>query len=132
MTNHVHLLITPQSTEAVSRFVTALGPCYVQYINKTCGRTGTLWHSRYKSSRIDGDTYLLSRERYIEMNPVRAGIVDDPAYHRAPFQTHIDDDPINDIRLALQQGQPLGDSRFTATIARMTGQRREAGARASA
>ncbi len=49
MTNHVHLPLTPPSGEAVSRFIMALGRRYVQYINKTYGRTGTLWSSRYKS-----------------------------------------------------------------------------------
>jgi putative transposase len=82
MTNHVHRLITPTRAESVSRFIMALGRRYVRYINKTQGRTGTLWGSRYKSSLIDADDYLLSCQRYIEMNPVRAGMVDDPAHYR--------------------------------------------------
>jgi putative transposase len=162
MTNHVHLLITPTRAEAVSRLIMSLGRRYVQYINKTCGRTGTLWDSRYKSSLIDSEHYLLSCQRYIEMNPVRAGMVDDPAHYRwssyrcnalgqpeplvtphaiytafggdastrgeryrALFRTQSDHDPIGDIRLALQQSQPLGNSRFADTIEQMTGQRRE-------
>ena len=56
MTNHVHLLLTPPSGEAVSRFIMALGRRYVQYVNKTYRRTGTLWDSRYKSSLIQADS----------------------------------------------------------------------------
>jgi putative transposase len=82
MTNHVHLLITPQKAEAVPKLLIALGRHYVQYINKTYSRTGTLWDSRYKSSLIQAETYLLACMRYIELNPVRAGMVSDPAQYR--------------------------------------------------
>ena len=54
MTNHVHLLLTPPSAEAVSHLIMSLGRRYVQYINKTYRRTGTLWDSRYKSSLTQG------------------------------------------------------------------------------
>ena len=82
MTNHVHLLLTPQQAESVPRLIIALGRRYVQYINKTYRRTGTLWDSRYKSSLIQAETYLLTCQRYIELNPVRAAMVDDPAHYR--------------------------------------------------
>ncbi len=82
MTNHVHLLITPQQTEDVSRIIISLGRRYVQYINKTYRRTGTLWDSRYKSSLVQVDHYLLLCQRYIELNPVRADMVNDPAHYR--------------------------------------------------
>ena len=82
MTNHVHLLLTPPSPEAVSQLVISLGRRYVQYINKTYRRTGTLWDSRYKSSLVQADAYLLLCQRYIELNPVRAAMVDDPAHYR--------------------------------------------------
>ena len=72
MTHHVHLLITPERSEAVPRVIIALGRRYVQYINTTYRRTGTLWDSRYKSSLIQAETYLLACQRYIELNPVRA------------------------------------------------------------
>jgi putative transposase len=160
MTNHVHLLITPKRAESVSRCIMALGRRYVQYINKSQGRTGTLWDSRYKSSLIDADNYLLSCMRYIEMNPVRAGMVDDPAHYRwssyrrnalqqddalltphtvykalgtdeatiskhyrALFRTKLAHDPISDIRMALQQSQPLCNSRFADKVAKITGVR---------
>lgn len=82
MTNHVHLLITPSAVAAVPELMMSLGRRYVQYINRRYGRTGTLWDSRYKSSLIEAETYLFACHRYIEMNPVRAGLVDDPAAYR--------------------------------------------------
>lgn len=82
MTNHVHLLITPDQAEAVPKLMISLGRRYVQYVNRTYGRTGTLWDSRYKSSLIDAEAYLLSCMRYIELNPVRAGMVADPGDYR--------------------------------------------------
>ena len=75
MTNHVHLLVTPRDEEGISRMMQALGRKYVQYFNFTYGRTGTLWEGRYKSTLVDTDHYLLTVYRYIELNPVRAGIV---------------------------------------------------------
>ena len=82
MTNHVHLLLTPRKAPAVPRLVISLGRRYVQYINKTYKRTGTLWDSRYKSSSVQAEPYLLLCQRYIELNPVRAAMVDDPAHYR--------------------------------------------------
>ena len=82
MTNHVHLLLTPPEPAAVSRLMISLGRRYVHYINKTYRRTGTLWDSRYKSSLVHAEPYLLLCQRYIELNPVRAAMVDDPARDR--------------------------------------------------
>ncbi|MFM9886255.1 MAG: transposase [Burkholderiales bacterium] len=82
MTNHVHLLLTPRKAAAVPRLIMSLGRRYVQYVNRTHGRSGTLWDSRYKSSVIQPDTYLLRCQRYIELNPVRAAMVSDPAHYR--------------------------------------------------
>ena len=82
MTNHVHLLLTPNTAADVPRIVISLGRRYVQYVNKTYRRTGTLWDSRYKSSLIESDRYLLTCQRYIELNPVRSAMVDDPAHYR--------------------------------------------------
>jgi len=82
MTNHVHLLITPKRAEDVPGLMISIGRRYVQYINKTYRRTGTLWDSRYKSSLIQSDLYLLTCQRYIELNPVRAAMVEDPAHYR--------------------------------------------------
>jgi len=82
MTNHVHLLLTPPDGDAMSRLMISLGRRYVAYVNKTYRRTGTLWDSRYKSSLVQADDYLLLCMRYIELNPVRAAMVDDPAHYR--------------------------------------------------
>lgn len=125
-----------------------------------------LWDCRYKSSLVQAEPYLIACQRYIELNPVRAAMVDDPARYRwtsyrtnalgevnaklTPhplylalgrngqeryaayrdlFRAHLDDAAIGDIRLALSQGQPVGNSRFYAAIEKVTGNRREARAR---
>ncbi len=78
MTNHVHILVTPEDTSGISRMMQYVGRRYVPYINQAYGRSGTLWEGRYKSSLIDADNYFLACSRYIEMNPVRAGMVAHP------------------------------------------------------
>lgn len=163
MTNHVHLLVTPQKAETIPKLIISLGRRYVQYINTTYRRTGTLWDSRYKSSLIQAETYLLACMRYIELNPVRAAMVEDPTHYRwtsyranalgrpdefltphptytaiaasteerlvayrALFRPHLERDGIADIRLAMNQNQPLGDHRFHAKIAKIVGEPRQA------
>ena len=87
MTNHVHLLMTPETEKGVSQLMQALGRYYVRYINQTYKRTGTLWEGRYKSTLVDSDNYFLTVSRYIELNPVRAGMVDHPsAYTWSSYQ----------------------------------------------
>lgn len=78
MTNHVHLLATPDTETSLSRVLQSVGRRYVQYFNRTYDRTGTLWEGRYKATLIDSERYLLTCMRYIELNPVRAGMVDHP------------------------------------------------------
>lgn len=75
MTNHVHLLVTPGEPGAVGRMMQMVGRRYVRAVNDAVGRTGTLWEGRYKASLVDTDAYLLTCYRYIELNPVRAGMV---------------------------------------------------------
>jgi putative transposase len=82
MTNHVHLLATPCSPQAMSRVMQHLGRCYVRYVNNTHKRTGTLWEGRFRASVVDTERYFLTCCRYIELNPVRAGIVDAPEDYR--------------------------------------------------
>jgi putative transposase len=79
MTNHVHLLMSPETDKGVSQLMQSLGRYYVMYINKTYQRTGTLWEGRYKSTLVDSDNYFLLVSRYIELNPVRANMVEHPA-----------------------------------------------------
>ena len=78
MTNHAHLLLTPKTEKAISQVMQSLGRYYVQYFNYRYQRTGTLWEGRYKSTLIDAEDYLLACYRYIELNPVRAGMVEHP------------------------------------------------------
>jgi REP-associated tyrosine transposase len=75
MTNHVHMLITPAEGDGVSRLMKHLGQRYVQDFNRANGRSGTLWEGRFKSSIVDSERYLICCQRYIELNPVRAGMV---------------------------------------------------------
>ena len=94
MTNHVHLLVTPMMAHGVSRMMQALGRRYVYYVNKKYNRTGTLWEGRYKSSLIDSDQYLLTCMRYIEMNPVRADMVEHPGdYMWSSYLSNAQDKP---------------------------------------
>ena len=79
MTNHVHLLVSTEHEGAISKMMQSIGRYYVLYINKNYQRTGTLWEGRYRSTIVDSDNYLLTVMRYIEMNPVRAGMVEHPA-----------------------------------------------------
>ena len=82
MTNHVHLLLTPERADSVGRLFQSLGRHYVRYVNVTYQRHGGLWEGRYKCNVIESRAYLLSCMRYIELNPVRAGMVDHPAKYR--------------------------------------------------
>lgn len=79
MGNHVHVLLTPQTETGVPAMMQALGRRYVQYFNQRHQRTGTLWEGRYKSTVVDADRYLLACMAYIDLNPVRAGMVSRPA-----------------------------------------------------
>ncbi len=82
MTNHVHLLLSSPNATAVGKLMQDIGRRYVQYINKTYKRCGTLWQGRYKASFVQTQGYLLTCMRYIELNPIRANMVQDPAEYR--------------------------------------------------
>jgi putative transposase len=75
MTNHVHLIATPHHRTSVPRMMQELGVQYVRFFNSKYQRSGTLWNSRYKAFLLDSETYWLTCLRYVEQNPVRAGIV---------------------------------------------------------
>ena len=79
MTNHVHLLLTSESNHGVSRLMQTLGRHYVRYFNDTYRRSGTLWEGRFKSCLVEAENHLLICQRYIALNPVRAGMVEAPA-----------------------------------------------------
>ena len=78
MTTHVHLLLTPHCAESAGLLMKHLGQRYVQYLNRRYGRSGTLWEGRYRSCLTQSEAYVLACYRYIECNPVRAGMVDHP------------------------------------------------------
>ncbi|WP_374338703.1 transposase [Methyloversatilis sp.] len=89
MTNHVHLLVSADDPGAPSRVMKALGQRYVQYINRTYRRSGGLWEGRFRSCLVQQDDYLFACLRYIEMNPVRAGMVEQPADYRwSSYRAH--------------------------------------------
>jgi putative transposase len=79
MTNHVHLLVTPQVADACTGLMRDLGQRYVQYFNRRHERTGTLWEGRFRSCLAESAVYVIGCYRYIELNPVRAGMVDHPS-----------------------------------------------------
>jgi putative transposase len=140
MTNHVHLLVTPHAEKSCALMMKVLGQCYTQHINKARGRCGSLWEGRYRSCRVPSDAYALACYRYIELNPVRAGMVgharDYPwssyranaegtsdglvsphaAYLGIPdyaslFQTELDQALVEDIRKATSGGYAAGSAR---------------------
>ena len=78
MTNHLHLLASPASAESLPKTMQSLGRRYVQYFNYRYRRTGTLWEGRYRATVVDAESYLFECMRYIELNPVRAGMVANP------------------------------------------------------
>ena len=78
MTNHIHFLMSPQKSDSISTTMKVVGSRYAQYINLKYKRTGTLWEGRHRSSLIQTEKYLLTCYRYIELNPVRAGMVKRP------------------------------------------------------
>lgn len=82
MTNHVHMLVTPGKENALSSMMQSVGRRYVRYINSTYQRSGTLWEGRFKASLIDSESYLLTCMCYIELNPVRAGMTEEPGGYR--------------------------------------------------
>lgn len=80
MTNHVHLLVTPHTEDGIGKLMQMLGRYYVQYFNHCYKRSGALWEGRYKATLIDSEQYLFTCcMRYIELNPLRAGMVTHPA-----------------------------------------------------
>jgi putative transposase len=79
MNNHIHLLVSPTDEQGPAILMKALGERYVQYVNRRYSRTGTLWEGRYHSCLVQCERYLMLCQRYIELNPVRASLVTEPA-----------------------------------------------------
>ena len=117
MTNHVHLLASPQEEHSIPKTLQSVGRRYVQYFNDYYERTGTLWEGRYKATLIDSDRYLFTCMRYIELNPVRAKMVRHPKNYPWSSYSHNalgkTDALITPHRLYLSLGK--GDTRRLAT-----------------
>jgi putative transposase len=82
MTNHFHLLLTSELEDGPSLLMKFLGQRYVQYVNRTYRRSGSLWEGRFRSNLVQTENYILCCYRYIEMNPVRANMVRHPIDYR--------------------------------------------------
>lgn len=97
MSNHVHLLMTARAPDGVGRAMQSIGRRYVRYFNDQHGRTGTLWEGRYRATVIETNRYLFTCSRYIELNPVRAGMVVHPMQYEwssHAANAHGRDDPL--------------------------------------
>ena len=86
MSNHLHLLLTPLQNDSLPKMMQAVGRAYVLYFNKRHGRSGTLWEGRYRSALIQTERYFLACMAYIDLNPVRAGMVTQAADY--PWSSH--------------------------------------------
>jgi len=146
MPNHIHLLVTPFKEETLAKMMQGVTLCYSKYFNRENGRTGRLWECRYHSTVIDGENYLWTVSKYIEDNPVRAGLVKRPEdYPYSSARAHIlgkkdpllkeplfdrselneyrnfirseqDKKTIEEIRKQTRLGKPLGGGEFLKTL----------------
>ena len=160
MTNHVHLLATPTEEGGLSRMFQYVGRHYVRYFNHTYQQSGTLWEGRFKSCVVQEESYFLICQRYIELNPVRANMVSNPAEYvwssyqvnglgvasklcsphdaylalgkskqerltnyRSFFNSHVDGDLLEEVRLALNKGLVLGTEKYRREVEAISGQR---------
>ena len=110
MPNHVHLLVTPRASLAVSKMMQSLGGRYVRHVNVTHGRSGTLWGGRYRASIVESERYLMTCYRYIEMNPVRANMVRQAADYRWSSHGHNAMGRVNELIVEHTLYQALGVS----------------------
>ena len=112
MTNHVHLIVTPPRVGAVGEMLQHIGRRYVRVLNTVHGRTGALWEGRFKSSLIDTDNYLLTCYRYIDLNPVEAGMAPHPAAYPWSSYAHVGEADrsagARQIREAIKTSSALG------------------------
>ena len=148
MSNHVHLLVRPASDESLYKMMQGVTLCYTQYINRKYHRTGRLWESRYHSCIVEEEKYLWAVSRYIEQNPVRAGMIKKAEeYFYSSARAHINgtaDDvlgealfsekerkeyiqllsekipsrDIDKVRDHTRMGRPLGGESFVRTVER--------------
>jgi putative transposase len=96
MTNHVHLLLSPDTEGACGLLMKNVAQLYSQYFNKRYTRSGSLWEARYRSSIVQDESYLLACYRYVELNPVRAGLVEHPVqYSWSSYRANAGEEPSN-------------------------------------
>ena len=89
MSNHLHLIVTPSARTGLPEMMQIIGRIYVPYFNSRYERTGALWEGRYRTSILQDDKYWMTCLRYIEMNPVRAGLVAAPELYRwSSYRAH--------------------------------------------
>ena len=116
MTNHVHLLMTPNQEESIAKVMQSVGRKYVRHINGIYRRSGTLWEGRHKASLINAEEYLLTCYRYIELNPVVARMVRAPGEYRwSSYRRNALDEPNALIHEHLLYQQMAGALRTGAT-----------------
>jgi putative transposase len=151
MPNHVHMLIRPSWDDGLAKLMQGVTLCYTQYFNRKKSRTGRLWECRYYSTVIDGERYLWAVSKYIENNPVRAGIAKRPGdylyssarahllgrkdpflkeslfdksqlnEYRRFFRSGEDKKIAEEIRKQTRSGKPLGDGGFLNTLSEKLG-----------
>lgn len=117
MTNHVHLLMTPGSEASCGLLMKHLGQRYVQYVNRVRKRSGTLWEGRFRSCLAQTENYVLACYRYIELNPVRAGMIKHPRdYPWSSYRANAEARP-NSLRTPHPEYIRLGESSETRRTA---------------
>ncbi len=151
MSNHVHLLVRPNKEESLRKMMQGVALCHTQYINRTYKRTGRLWESRYHSCIVDEERYLWVVAKYIEQNPIRAGVVkkeEDFPYSSARahiggvrdevlaeelfeegqrkeyiefIRVGILEDQVRNIRYSTKTGRPLGSEEFIRKMEKKLG-----------
>jgi len=151
MTNHIHLLAVPRQDVSMSRGIGSTNLVYTQYINRKYGRSGRLWQNRFFSTVIDKEPYLWSVARYIENNPVRAGMIKSAQkYKWSSCKGHVskinnpvlskfgwleaneveaykeflrvkDQDTEHAVRIATSTGRPMGSMKFIAQVSKLLG-----------
>jgi putative transposase len=109
MPDHVHILATPGNMDSISRTTQSIGRNYVQYFNECYSGNGTLWEGRYRATVVESRQYLLACSRYIELNPVRNGLVSKPADYRWSSYAHNALGKFDEMITAHKQYQQLGD-----------------------
>ncbi len=117
MANHFHLLVTPQTAEALPQMMQSVGRSYVRYFNDLYGRTGTLWEGRYKSTVLQTQRYLLACMAYIDLNPVRAGLSADVADYDWSSYNHYIGRKIDKLVTPHPQYWALGNTPFSREAA---------------